>query len=41
MILEADGLAIAFGGVHAVFVAKNGTRIGVADPRRDGVAGGY
>ena len=29
---------IAFGGVHAVFVAKNGVRIGVADPRRDGVA---
>ncbi len=32
---------ISFGGVHAVFIAKNGTRIGVADPRRDGVAGGY
>jgi gamma-glutamyltranspeptidase/glutathione hydrolase len=29
---------ISFGGVHAVFVAKNGIRIGVADPRRDGVA---
>ncbi len=29
---------ISFGGVHAVFVAKNGLRIGVADPRRDGVA---
>ena len=29
---------ISFGGVHAVFVAKNGVRIGVADPRRDGVA---
>jgi len=29
---------IAFGGVHAVFVGKNGARIGVADPRRDGVA---
>jgi gamma-glutamyltranspeptidase / glutathione hydrolase len=29
---------ITFGGVHAVFVAQNGTRIGVADPRRDGVA---
>ena len=29
---------ITFGGVHGVFVAKNGTRIGVADPRRDGVA---
>lgn len=31
---------ISFGGVHAVFVHKNGTRIGVADPRRDGAAGG-
>lgn len=31
---------ISFGGVHAVFVTKNGTRIGVADPRRDGVAVG-
>ncbi len=31
---------ISFGGVHAVFVRKDGTRIGVADPRRDGVAGG-
>lgn len=29
---------ITFGGVHAVYVAKNGRRIGVADPRRDGVA---
>jgi gamma-glutamyltranspeptidase/glutathione hydrolase len=29
---------ISFGGVHAVFVAKNGLRIGVADPRRDGEA---
>jgi gamma-glutamyltranspeptidase / glutathione hydrolase len=29
---------ISFGGVHAVFVAKSGMRIGVADPRRDGVA---
>ncbi len=29
---------ITFGGVHAVFVGKNGTRIGLADPRRDGVA---
>ena len=31
---------ITFGGVHAVFVRKDGKRIGVADPRRDGVAGG-
>ena len=31
---------ITFGGVHAIFVRKNGTRIGVADPRRDGAAGG-
>ena len=31
---------ISFGGVHAVFVRKDGRRIGVADPRRDGVAGG-
>ncbi len=31
---------IAFGGVHAVFVRKDGKRIGVADPRRDGTAGG-
>lgn len=30
---------ISFGGVHAVFVRKDGKRIGVADPRRDGVAG--
>lgn len=29
---------ITFGGVHAVLVRPNGTRIGVADPRRDGVA---
>lgn len=32
---------ISFGGVHAVFVRKDGKRIGAADPRRDGVAGGY
>ncbi|MCC6244327.1 MAG: gamma-glutamyltransferase [Gemmatimonadaceae bacterium] len=32
---------ISFGGVHAVFVRKDGKRIGVADPRRDGVAGGH
>lgn len=31
---------ITFGGIHAVYVRKDGTRIGVADPRRDGVAGG-
>lgn len=31
---------ITFGGVHAVFVTKDGRRIGVADHRRDGVAGG-
>jgi gamma-glutamyltranspeptidase/glutathione hydrolase len=31
---------ITFGGVHAVMVRKDGKRIGVADPRRDGVAGG-
>lgn len=31
---------ITFGGVHAVYVRKDGTRIGVADPRRDGVAAG-
>jgi len=31
---------ITFGGVHAVFVGRNGTRIGLADPRRDGVAVG-
>jgi gamma-glutamyltranspeptidase / glutathione hydrolase len=29
---------ITMGGVHAVYVRKDGTRIGVADPRRDGVA---
>ena len=29
---------ITFGGVHAVYVRPDGTRIGVADPRRDGVA---
>ncbi len=32
---------ITFGGVHAVFVTPSGKRIGVADPRRDGVAVGY
>lgn len=31
---------ITFGGVHAVFVRKDGKRIGVADPRRDGAAVG-
>ncbi|MBL8958446.1 MAG: gamma-glutamyltransferase [Gemmatimonadetes bacterium] len=29
---------IQFGGVHGVFVRKDGRRIGIADPRRDGVA---
>lgn len=28
---------IAFGGVHAIYVRPDGLRIGVADPRRDGV----
>lgn len=31
---------ITFGGVHAVYVGKNGRRIGVADTRRDGAAVG-
>lgn len=31
---------ITMGGVHAVLVRKDGKRIGVADPRRDGVAAG-
>lgn len=29
---------IAFGAIHAVYVGKDGRRIGIADPRRDGVA---
>ena len=29
---------ITFGGVHGVFVRRDGKRIGIADPRRDGVA---
>lgn len=29
---------IAFGGVHGVYVRKDGRRIGIADPRRDGAA---
>jgi gamma-glutamyltranspeptidase len=29
---------IAFGGVHAVYVRRDGKVIGAADPRRDGVA---
>jgi gamma-glutamyltranspeptidase/glutathione hydrolase len=29
---------IAFGGVHGIFARKDGKRIGIADPRRDGVA---
>jgi gamma-glutamyltranspeptidase/glutathione hydrolase len=32
---------ITMGGVHAVFVTPSGRRIGVADPRRDGVAAGW
>ncbi len=32
---------ISFGGVHAVYVSPDGHLIGVADPRRDGVAAGY
>ncbi|MBK7831926.1 MAG: gamma-glutamyltransferase [Gemmatimonadetes bacterium] len=31
---------IAFGGVHGVYVRRDGMRIGIADPRRDGVARG-
>lgn len=31
---------ISFGGVHGVFVRRDGLRIGIADPRRDGVAVG-
>jgi len=31
---------ITFGGVHGVYVSPNGQRIGIADPRRDGVAVG-
>ena len=30
-----------FGGVHAVMVLPNGMLVGVADPRRDGVAAGW
>lgn len=29
---------ITFGGVHGVWVRRDGKRIGIADPRRDGVA---
>lgn len=29
---------IQFGGVHGVFIRTDGRRIGIADPRRDGVA---
>lgn len=32
---------LMFGGVHAVMVMPNGTLVGVADPRRDGVAAGW
>jgi gamma-glutamyltranspeptidase/glutathione hydrolase len=35
------GLNLFFGGVHAVEIAEDGTVVGVADPRRDGVAVGY
>ena len=31
---------IAFGGVHGIYVRREGTRIGIADPRRVGVARG-
>ncbi|MBL0939124.1 MAG: gamma-glutamyltransferase [Gemmatimonadaceae bacterium] len=31
---------ITFGGVHGVYVSPDGRRIGIADPRRDGVAVG-
>ncbi len=31
---------MAFGAVHAVYIRPDGRRIGVADPRRDGAAGG-
>ena len=31
---------IAFGGVHGIYVRREGKRIGIADPRRDGVARG-
>ena len=29
---------ITFGGVHGIFVRRDGKRIGIADPRRDGAA---
>jgi gamma-glutamyltranspeptidase/glutathione hydrolase len=32
---------LMFGAVHAVMVMPNGTLVGVADPRRDGVAAGW
>ncbi|HEX5830569.1 MAG TPA: gamma-glutamyltransferase [Gemmatimonadaceae bacterium] len=31
----------SFGGVHAILVRKDGTLVGAADVRRDGVAGGH
>ena len=31
---------IAVGGVHGKYVRREGERIGIADPRRDGVARG-
>lgn len=43
--MRADGYKVIsrvgdlmFGGVHLVYVAPNGVRIGAADPRRDGMA---
>jgi gamma-glutamyltranspeptidase/glutathione hydrolase len=32
---------LMFGGVHAIVVTGNGALVGVADPRRDGVAAGW
>jgi gamma-glutamyltranspeptidase/glutathione hydrolase len=29
---------IQFGGIHGIYVRRDGTRIGIADPRRDGIA---
>ena len=40
-MLTIEHLSKSFGGVHAVFVRKDGKRIGVADPRRDGSAAGW
>ena len=38
---SGDPLDYAFGGVHAILVREDGTLIGAADPRRDGVAVGW